>query len=173
MKIYRKGFTLIELVIVIAILAIIVSAVFVAIDPARRLHTARNSTRWTDTRAILEAAKKYQADRGGDLPETAVAIDDSESTVQMIGEGGISCGSLGSLCTGVTFPTANCFATGLDTDLEEYLKDIPEDPKEGSSSVTYYYINKDDNGFLTIGACEEEGEGVGGGGTPPTIAVTR
>ena len=169
----RSGFTLIELIVVIAILAIIIAAVFVAIDPARRLHSARNSNRWTDTRAILEAIKKYQVDNEGDLPDTAVAIDSDTSTVQIIGEGGLDCSTVSSGCTGVTVAGSSCFVSGLDLDLADYLDEIPEDPKDGSSAVTYYYINLDANGFITVGACKEEGEGLAGGGTPPTIKVSR
>ena len=169
----RRGFTLIELIVVIAILAIVIAAVFVAIDPARRLNSARNSTRWTDTRAILEAVKKYQADNEGDLPETTVAIDSDGTTVQMIGEGGVDCSSLNSLCTGVTFANTSCFVSGLDNDLEQYLSEIPADPKEGSSAITYYYINENNNGIVIVGACKEEGENQGGTGTPPTIEVRR
>jgi prepilin-type N-terminal cleavage/methylation domain-containing protein len=36
---HRKGFTLIELIVTIAILAIIATAVFAGIDPRRRLNT--------------------------------------------------------------------------------------------------------------------------------------
>lgn len=167
----RPGFTLLELIVVIAIIIIIFAAVFVAIDPARRINSANNSRRWTDVRAVLEAVKKYQADNNGDLPDTAVAIDSDTGTVQLIGNGGFSCGSL--TCNGVTIAAANCFVSELDTDLASYLKDIPYDPKDGSNSDTRYYIQKDANGFITVGSCEEEGEGVGGGGTPPVIAVSR
>ena len=167
----RKGFTMIELIVVIAIIAIVASAVFVAIDPARRLHSARNSTRWTDTRAILEAMKKYQADNDGDLPSSATAVDSDETSVQLIGNGGLSCGSVS--CDGVTIASANCFASALDTDLQQYLKNIPEDPKTGDSADTRYYVNIDDNGFIVVGACDEEGEDAGGGGTSPVISVSR
>ena len=37
------GFTMVELIIVIAIIAILAAGIFVAIDPAKRLHEARNS----------------------------------------------------------------------------------------------------------------------------------
>lgn len=169
----RRGFTLVEMIVVLALIAIIVAAIFVAIDPARRLQAGRNTRRWTDVRAILEATKQYQADNQGDWPSTAVAIDDDEATVQMIGEGGMGCGSLGDVCSGVTFPSSNCFASGLDNDLTSYLQEMPEDPKSGNSSITYYYINRDDEGFLVVGACKEEGEGKNGAGPAPEIRVVR
>lgn len=167
----HSGFTLIELIVVIAIISIMASVTYVAVDPARRLNAAHNSTRWTDVRAILEAVKKYQVDNLGSLPTTATAVDSDENTIQLIGEGGEACGSVS--CTGMTVASTNCFVSGLDTDLKPYLSNIPSDPKTGDSENTRYYIDGDANGFVTVGACDEEGEESGGKGTPPTIEVTQ
>lgn len=167
------GFTLVELIIVIALMAVIASAVFIAIDPARRLHAARNSTRWTDVHSIVEAVKTYQTDQGGELPRTPSAIDNDGGSVQMIGEGGRDCRTLRTTCRGVTFPSEYCFASGLDTDLSPYLKRIPEDPATGTDTETRYTINLDEDGFIVVGACDEEGEEARGGGVPPVIEVSR
>lgn len=169
----RPGFTLIEFIIVIAMIAIVASAVFVAIDPARRLRDARNASRWTDVRAILEAVKTYQVDHEGNLPSTPVGIDGDSRTVQMVGEGGGSCGSLGASCPGVTFPTLSCFTTGLDTDLLQYLKRMPEDPKSGTKGDTRYYINRDEQASLVVGACNEEGGTREGEDPAPLIEASR
>lgn len=169
----RSGFTLVELIIVIALIAIVASAVFVAIDPARRLHTARNTTRWTDIRSLVEAVKTYQVDNGGKLPASPVAIDADALTYQMIGEGGGSCADLRTSCAGVTFPAQNCFVSGLRQDLSPYLKKLPHDPVTGTRAETRYVINFDEDGFIAVGACDEEGEEARGGGTPPVIEVSR
>lgn len=169
----RPGFTLIELIIVIALIAVVASSVFVAIDPARRLHAARNTTRWTDVRSIVEAIKTYQVDNAGHLPTSPAAIDEDALTYQMIGEGGRSCSDLRTSCTGVTFPAERCFVSGLRADLSPYLKKIPEDPGTGTREETRYVINFDEDGFIVVGACDEEGEEARGGGTPPVIEVSR
>lgn len=51
----KKGFTLIEILIGIALLAILLSLVIVAINPAQRFQDARNTRRWSDVTAVLDA----------------------------------------------------------------------------------------------------------------------
>lgn len=173
-KHFKYGFTLIELIIVIAIIVAIAAAAFVAIDPARRLHAAKNSTRWSDITAILEATKKYQADNDGSWPSTAVAIDSATSTYQLIGTSVGTCGSAtcAVLATG-SIAATNCGVTGLATDIRPYLKKMPWDPTTGNASDTRYYINKDQYGILTVGSCDAEGEDGGGEGAAPAVEVTR
>ena len=48
----NKGFTLLELLIVIAVLAVLAGVLFVALNPASRLEDSRNAKRWTDVNAI-------------------------------------------------------------------------------------------------------------------------
>ncbi len=168
----RPGFTLIELIVVITLIVIIAAAAFVAIDPARRLHAARNSTRWSDVTAILEAVKKYNVDNDGDFPTTAVALDSATGSIQVIGEDTVNCATF-TCSTALTLASSSCKITGLDTDLRPYLAEMPYDPKTGSGGDTRYYINKDEYGIVSVGSCDPEGEEGGGSGTPPTITVTR
>ena len=59
----KKGFTIIELIIVIAIIGIVAAGIFVAINPAKRLADAHNSSRMLAVNAFGDAIQKYQADR--------------------------------------------------------------------------------------------------------------
>jgi prepilin-type N-terminal cleavage/methylation domain-containing protein len=58
----EKGFTLIELLIVIAIIGFIAAAVLVAVDPVRRIQDSRDTQRWSETNAILNAILNWQVD---------------------------------------------------------------------------------------------------------------
>jgi prepilin-type N-terminal cleavage/methylation domain-containing protein len=64
----RKGFTLIELVVVIGILAVLLTIVLVAINPARQFKQANDTKRRSDVNAILNAVSQYSAEHKGDLP---------------------------------------------------------------------------------------------------------
>jgi len=64
----NSGFTLIELLIVMAIIAILAATIFVAVDPVKRFSEARNTQRWSEIVAILNATLKYTVDNKGILP---------------------------------------------------------------------------------------------------------
>jgi prepilin-type N-terminal cleavage/methylation domain-containing protein len=63
-----KGFTLIELIVVIGILAILLSVTLIAINPSRQFAQANDTKRRSDVLAILNAINQYSIDNGGELP---------------------------------------------------------------------------------------------------------
>lgn len=65
MKQLEKGFTLIEILVVIGIIAILATIVIVAINPARQFAQARNSQRVSNINAILNAIGQNIADNKG------------------------------------------------------------------------------------------------------------
>jgi prepilin-type N-terminal cleavage/methylation domain-containing protein len=161
----KKGFTLIELIIVIAIIAILAAAIFVAIDPARRLHESRNARRSSDIATILDAIKTYQADTGGSLP-VAVA-DMTDSLYYQIGTDSSGCNID---CLGSTTEDPCVDLSGIGS---SYLAKVPFDPDQGEDATTGYGITKDSNGALSIVACYAEKEGPGGTGPVPDIRIIR
>lgn len=166
MKKTLKAFTLIELIIVIAIIAILAAAIFVAVDPARRLHEARNAVRSSDIATILEAVKKHQVDNEGTL-YTEIESGITTGEYHVIGD----CGS-GATCTAIGASIqGDCL--DLSSIGTNYLAEIPQDPSDSTANESKYYLKKGSNGEITVGACEPEGEGAGGTGTAPTLEVTR
>ena len=65
MKKSQKGFTLIEILVVIGIIAILAAIVIIAINPARQFAQARNSQRTSNVNAILNAIGQNIADNKG------------------------------------------------------------------------------------------------------------
>ena len=113
-KAQNKGFTLIEILVVIGLIAILAAIVLVAINPARQFAQARNSQRVSNVETIMNAL-------GQDLAEHK----------------GISSCSIGSGTT-----TIGTGGTDLSTCLAPYLgSGIPNDPSTGSASSTGYTIS--------------------------------
>ena len=141
--------------IVIALIAILAGVVFVALDPAKRFGDARDSSRWTDITAILSAIKVDQVDNGGSYIASVTSA--TAGTNYMI-SGGATVTGCDLTCDAVIADGANCVdLSGLAT--EGYLPNVPISPEgTGSWSTTYtgYYMTKNANGSVTVGACESE-----------------
>jgi prepilin-type N-terminal cleavage/methylation domain-containing protein len=138
----RNGFTLIEILLVIGIIAILAAIVIIAINPARQLAQARNAQRWADINAILNAVYQYTIDNNGTLPST-ISTDGEEI-----------CATNATSCTGLV-------DLSVLTDNEAYLVSIPIEPLcppscDSSGNGVGYEISKDSYGRVTVEATEAE-----------------
>lgn len=168
-----KGFTLIEILIAVAIVGIIAAVAFVALNPGKRLEDSRNARRWADIAAIASAIKVKQVDDGGQYTTNINA--QTNGVPYMIG----TCPD-DLTCT--TASPADCqvaIATnGTDVDSEpgmtNYLAVNPVAPSGNDSGVTWdaartgYYLVRNDTGTIRVGSCESEPTGTG-----PLIEITR
>lgn len=141
----QKGFSLIELLVVIVIIATLAVTVFVALNPAERLKDARDARRTSDVDSILTAIHQYIVDNGGVLP-TGLS-----TTEQQLGSDGSGCASTG-VCSGMA---ASCL--NLSTLLAPYLASMPTDPNGGISGKTRYSAVVNANNIVTVKACGTEG----------------
>jgi prepilin-type N-terminal cleavage/methylation domain-containing protein len=136
------GFTLIEILIVMAIIAMLASIVIIAINPARQFATARNTQRWVAINSILNATNQNIIDNQGtfDFSGCDATSMPASATVIKKTNGVDLCGCL----------------------VATYLAALPYDPSTGSYTdcTTYdtgYTIYQDGTtGRLTVAAPHAE-----------------
>jgi prepilin-type N-terminal cleavage/methylation domain-containing protein len=143
----KKGFTLIEVMLVIVIIAILAAIVIIAINPGRQISQANNTQRSSDVKAVLDAVHQYAVDNRGTLPTGITATP----TVVGSGTGQIDICSL-------LVPT--------------YLAEMPFDPTATGAAytdcTTYntgYQVSTDTNSRVTVTAPSAE--------LSETISITR
>lgn len=123
----KKGFTLIEILVVIGIIAVLAAVVLVAVNPARQFAQARNTQRVSNITALLNAVSQNMADNKGVFTCSAVGQIPFEATT----------------ISSESYNIRNCL-------VPNYLSEIPTDPTSGSvtSDTVYntgYKINQDVN----------------------------
>lgn len=149
MKKHVRGFTLIELLIVIGVIAVLATVVIVALDPVRRFQDARDARRRNDIDQIITAAKTHQVDNGGAYLASITAM--TAGSAYQIGTNAAGCNAG---CTAQVTQAACVDITGFVT--AGYLGSVPFDPSSGVATATDYYMIRNANGTLTVGACDPE-----------------
>ncbi|KKP89603.1 MAG: hypothetical protein UR94_C0034G0004 [Parcubacteria group bacterium GW2011_GWA2_36_10] len=153
----KLGFTLIELIIVIAVIALLAATTFVAVDPAKRIGMARDAQRWQDVTAIADAIQQYIADNNGTFPSSTDSLITAGNYFYLMGIGTSNgAGFDGDLCQNHTDVEPG-FGVLLSNLVPTYLPTMPVDPigTQNSGVTIGYYFMKSSAGRVTIGVCEE------------------
>jgi prepilin-type N-terminal cleavage/methylation domain-containing protein len=150
-----RGFTLIEILVVIGLIAILAAIVLIAINPARQFAQGRNAERTSNVNAILNAIGQNIADNKGVWTCGSVYFTSSTTTAAS------DVSSSGSNIRPCLVPT--------------YLPELPADPSvgsvwDGTNYDTGYHVATSTAGRFTV--CAPNGAETSIAGSA-AICVTR
>jgi len=155
----KKGFTLLEILLVVGIIAILAGIVIVAINPSKMLAQVRDTERKVGLSEINKALSQYYIDKG-QLPNSVSNslndICDTGSNASST-QAGINCA--GFIDLSMLVPT--------------YLPAIPKDPQASTTHSTGYFVAKNSSGNIVLTAPSTElGNVIVVGKPDPTYIIT-
>jgi len=138
---FPQAFTLLEILLVVAAIAILAAIVIVAINPQRQLGKVRDTERQSEVAALKDAIEGYSIDNDGEYPS------------------GIDVNRYKEVCDTEAVDPSNCPNDYIDlSDLvPDHLVGIPRDPQASDNKEdTGYEVGKDGNGNITVKAPDTE-----------------
>ena len=179
-KANTQGFTLLEILLVVAIISILAGIVIVAINPAKQLGDARNAQRRADVSTILSAVYQYVIDNNGTIPpsiptDSTDAYVSASTTCALIMTNATYpeiCKSSATSCSGYTALGQYLAPTSGGV---SYVSSMPVDPSATSTGTgSGYYISKLSLSSNRIIVCAPLTENITSGGTVDgSIGVSR
>lgn len=165
----QAGFTLLEILLVVGIIAILAGIVILAINPTKQLGDTRNAQRRSDVLTILNAVYQFSIDHNGKLP-----TDDGLSSGTVVipadnnGDTDDVCNFVDSEDYSTSFPFGFEISAGdtgpnasaevelwesliQDVASSTYLVSIPQDPSlDSEDDDTGYAIYQNASGRVTV-----------------------
>ena len=128
-----KGFSLIEILIVVGLILILAAVTIVAINPAKHFRDTRNAERSADVSEILNAVTQYTAEEGRTLSQLNLGDVAAEQIP--------NCADPDDDNYGDTLRWNTAEDIGAVVDEEElvpaYIVDIPRDPQAEGAEIGY------------------------------------
>lgn len=135
----QQGFTLLEILLVVAAIAILAGIVIIAINPGKQLADTRNAQRSIDVNTILNGVYQYAIDNNGNLPGN---ITTTSTEI---------CATNAANCSGL-IDLSPLTLNGT------YLVSIPVDPSNACATggVCYEIYQDSTTGRVTVSAPDAE-----------------
>lgn len=127
------GFTLIEILVVIGLIAVLAGVVLVAVNPSRQFAQGRDSQRYSNLNALLNAIGQKIADSKGVFATGCPALPGPALADAKVVD---SAGSGGGLDLSCLVPT--------------YIPALPTDPSGPAAPATGYKVFQDTNGRVHV-----------------------
>ncbi len=141
----NKGFTLIEILVVIGIIAILAAVVLIAINPARQFRQANDSQRSSNVNAVLNAIGQRLADNKGAFTGTncsalPAAVSGADITLNILNDNS-------ALVAGTSIGLKDCLTP-------TYMSALPYDPLAVTTAADTKYDlvieSTEEGGRLTV-----------------------
>jgi prepilin-type N-terminal cleavage/methylation domain-containing protein len=136
-RILERGFTLIEILVAIAIIGLLSAIIIVSLNNSRK--EARDAKRKSEIVQIRTAIQMYALNNGGVFPtRTTSGCSFTDNT------GGICLGHSSTMSCWLGWNSSSG-CDNLNLALQPYMKNIPDDPLNNTSYYgdAYLYINND------------------------------
>ncbi len=137
----KRGFTLIEILVVIGIIAVLSAVVLVAINPARQFKLARDSQRVSNITAILNAIGQNMAEHKG-VFSCPISITNTPKNIS-------------SIVAAENIDIAGCL-------VPTYISSLPYDPNKSGAKYTsttdydtQYSVSQDTDGRIKVSSVGE------------------
>jgi type IV pilus assembly protein PilA len=131
----EKGFTLLEILLVIAAIGILAAIVLIAINPNKQIAQARNTARKVDINTLEKALRQYSIDNAGQLPNG------------ILNQYKVICRQ------GITDPSC----INLDVLIPTYIAAIPRDTQSNTINTGYSLaVNPNNNNVSIIANLAEQ-----------------
>jgi len=157
-----NGFTLIEILVVIGLIAILAAIVLIAINPGRQFAQARNSQRQSNVETILNAIGQRMADNKGVFAGGGCTEISTFATTSIdVASGGVAGGSL----VDQDFAT-NCL-------VPTYIPALPIDPAGVAAPLTGYQLREDAVTHRIMVCAPLASSETAISNPPPIVCITR
>jgi len=139
----HRGFTLIEILIVIGIIAVLATIVIIAVNPAKQFAQARNTQREAGVNSILNAIGQRIADNKGVFAGAFTATPPAVCGV-------LPTAPASSTITSTMAANTTEISGNLGCLVPTYISALPMDPIAGVGSSTGFTVSTGNAGRITV-----------------------